>query len=72
MKKLNYLSVLALSTTLMFSACKKEECYECHYDDANGDEVELGEKCGDEIGDLETSGHTTGGVTYTVHCGEEH
>ncbi len=72
MKKLNYLSVLAVSSMLMLSACKKEECHECHYDDTNGDEVELGEKCGDEIKDLEANGYIISGTTYTVHCGEEH
>jgi hypothetical protein len=57
-----------------FTSCKKkEECHECHYDDANGDEVEMGEKCGEELEKLESEGKTTvGGVEYVVHCGEGH
>ena len=52
-----------------FTSCKKkEECHECHYDDANGNEVELGEKCGEELENLEANGYTIGGVTYEVHC----
>lgn len=54
-----------------FSSCKKDKCAECHYDGPNG-EVELGQKCNDEIEDLEKNGYTTGGQTYTVHCGEGH
>ncbi len=56
-----------------FTACKKkEECAECHYDTSSG-EVEMGEKCGDELEELESAGKTTvNGVDYVVHCGEEH
>lgn len=54
-----------------FTSCKK--CEECHYDDANGEEVEMGEYCGDDLEKLESEGETTvGGVTYEVHCGEAH
>ncbi len=59
-----------LLVALSFS-CKKEECKECHYD-KDGGEVELGEKCGDDIVSLEANGYTEDGVTYTVHCGEDH
>lgn len=52
------------------TACKKEECHECHYEDASGAEVELGEKCGDELESLEASGYNTGGTNYEVHCHE--
>lgn len=72
MKTVNYLAIAAIVSLSVLSSCNKEECHECHYDDANGGEVELGEKCGDEIEDLESNGYTTGGATYTVHCGEEH
>ena len=68
MKKVIYLAVFAM---VSLSSCKKDECKECHYDGPNG-EVELGEKCGDDIEDLEASGHTVDGQTYTVHCGEGH
>lgn len=60
-------SLIALS----FSSCKKDECAECHYDGPNG-EVELGQKCNDEIEDLEKNGYKKDGQTYTVHCGEGH
>lgn len=52
-------------------SCKKDECKECHYDGPSG-EVDLGEKCGDDITNLEANGHTENGTTYTVHCGEGH
>jgi len=54
----------------IFSSCKKEECHECHYEGAGGTEVELGEKCGDELEDLEASGYAVGGTVYEVHCHE--
>lgn len=64
--------VLGISLFVVaMSSCKKDECAECHYDGPNG-EVELGQKCNDEIEDLEKNGYTTGGQTYTVHCGEGH
>lgn len=53
------------------TSCQKDECAECHYDGPNG-EVELGQKCNDEIEDLEKSGYTKDGQNYTVHCGEGH
>jgi hypothetical protein len=52
-------------------ACNKEECYECHYDGPNGEEVELeGEYCGEAAEDLENTGYVMDSVVYTVHCGE--
>lgn len=56
-----------------FTSCKKkEQCEECHYDGPSG-EVEMGEKCGDELENLEATGKTTvDGVDYVVHCGEDH
>jgi hypothetical protein len=54
-----------------FTSCKKKvECHECHYDDDNGAEVELGEKCGEELENLEKDGITVGGKKYDVHCHE--
>lgn len=64
-------SLALFSSIVVLSSCKKEECKVCHYD-KNGGEIELGEKCGDDITNLEANGYTEGGVTYTVHCGEEH
>jgi len=65
------MSVLALGTAFMFgmTSCSKPECHECHYDGPNG-EVELGEKCDEELESLEANGYTEGGTTYTVHCHE--
>lgn len=48
-------------------ACKKNECHACHYD-KDGAEIELGEKCGDELEQLEAKGYTDTTGTYTVHC----
>jgi len=50
-----------------FSACKKNKCEECHYD-KDGAEIELGEKCGDEMEALEVNGYTDTTGTYVVHC----
>lgn len=65
MKKVVFIGLVALAAV----ACKKEECHECHYDGPNG-EVELGEKCGDELETLEKSGYNAGGTNYDVHCHE--
>ena len=54
---------------MAFTSCKKDECHECHYDGPNG-EVELGEKCGSELEDLEANGYNEGGTNYVVHCHE--
>ena len=63
---------LFFAATLLIAsvACNKEECYECHYDGPNGQEVEIGEYCGDAAQDIETSGYTVDSVNYVVHCGE--
>ncbi len=52
---------------MAFTSCEK--CAECHYDGPNG-QVEIGEYCGDDLKDIETSGKTVGGVNYEVHCHE--
>lgn len=54
---------------LALVSCNKNKCYECHYDGPNG-EVEIGEKCGDEVKELEENGYTVDSVTYEAHCGE--
>ncbi len=64
---------LFFAATLLMAivACNKEECYHCHYDGPNGEEVELpGEYCGSEAEDLENTGYIMDTVVYTVHCGE--
>ena len=67
MKKAVLIVVAALAFVTM--SCKKDECHECHYDGPNG-EVELGEKCGDELENLEASGINVDGTNYEVHCHE--
>jgi hypothetical protein len=61
------LSVVAAGLFILTS-CKKQ-CHDCHYDGPNG-EVELGEKCEDEVEELESKGYTINGENYTVHCHE--
>lgn len=63
-------SLIVFSVACIFaaSACKKNECADCHYDKA-GVEIELGEKCGDEMEQLEANGYTDTTGTYVVHCG---
>jgi hypothetical protein len=68
-KSIFILSAVALLGTSMVS-CNKNTCSECHYEDATGAEVELGEKCGDELEDLEANGTNVGGTNYEVHCHE--
>jgi hypothetical protein len=69
MNKLNFgiLALLSVSTVLL--SCNKNKCHECHYDKA-GVEVELGEKCGDELENLEANGYSDSTGNYTVHCHE--
>ena len=59
-----------VAAMVSFSACKKSECKECHYEDAAGAEVELGEYCDDAIADIEASGYDDNGTIRDVHCGE--
>ena len=70
MKNVKTLLGTLMFTMLILTACKKEECHECHYEDASGAEVELGEKCGDDLESLEASGYNAGGTNYEVHCHE--
>lgn len=67
--------IIGLSIVLIgLGSCKKKDCHECHYEIVtNGLEtkVELGEKCGSELEELEAKGFTTSdGVNYPVHCHE--
>lgn len=54
---------------VLLTSCNKPNCHECHYDGPNG-EVELGEKCNDELEKLEANGYEENGTVYTVHCHE--
>lgn len=69
MKKSKLMIVGMSVVALAFAACKKEECHECHYD-KDGQEIELGEKCGDDLEAIEASGYNDGGTVYEVHCHE--
>lgn len=61
--------ILAIVLGLGVVSCK--DCHECHYEDASGQEVELGEYCDDALKDLESNGYTDGdGNNYEVHCHE--
>lgn len=72
MKKVSL--ILAIFATLSIISCDKDECHECHYEIMeNGSEVEveLGEKCGDDLETLEREGFTAAdGTKYEVHCHE--
>lgn len=68
MKKRSLVIALGFGLVL-FESCKKNECHECHYD-VNGTEVEIGEKCGDDLEAIEKDGIVVNGVQYTVHCHE--
>lgn len=68
MKKVRLtIGIAAVAVTALTTSCKK--CHECHYDGPDG-EVELGEKCGDDLEALEDNGYTVDGTVYEVHCHE--
>ena len=67
--KVVFNSAMAVAVTLVIYSCKRDECHECHYD-KNGAEVELGEKCGDDLESLEANGYTDSTGNYVVHCHE--
>lgn len=66
--KLNILFVCAILSVIA-TACKKEECHECHYD-VNGSEIDLGKKCGSELEMVEKNGVEVDGTIHEVHCHE--
>ena len=48
-------------------ACNKEECYHCHYDAADGSELEIeGEYCGEAAEDLENTGFMSRTLLFTL------
>jgi hypothetical protein len=70
MKKVVF-SVAFIAISLIFvTSCNKNSCHECHFDDASGNEIPLGEKCGDELETLEANGYTDTTGNYVVHCHE--
>lgn len=68
MKRAILFAVCGVSLSL--ASCKKKECHNCHYEDANGAEVELGNYCDDDLENLEKNGYSDGTQTYEVHCHE--
>ncbi len=72
MKKVVVTGFFLVLGIVFLPACKKNKCAECHYDADANTEVELGQKCGDELKNLEANGYSDGTNTYTVHCGEGH
>lgn len=67
--KTKVLLALFSGILLLFVACE-HSCHECHYEDANDQEVELGEKCDDELKELEANGFEVDSITFEVHCHE--
>ena len=67
MKK-SVLILFAVSGLALIS-CSKRKCSQCHYD-KNGQEIELGEYCGDDREKLEADGYNDNGTVYEAHCGE--
>ncbi len=71
MKKIkNILGIAAVIASFTLASCTKDECKYCYYNGSSGEES-LGELCGDEIKVVETTGYTSGGVTYDVDCRED-
>lgn len=66
----SHVALIILTGVFALSACKKTECHDCHYEDTSGAEVELGEKCDDELEQLEAGGIVVDGIQYEVHCHE--
>jgi hypothetical protein len=66
--KVVFKSAVIVAVSLAIFSCKRDECHECHYDDVNGNEVPLGDKCGDELETLEVNGYTDTTGNYVVHC----
>jgi len=65
MKKIT-IAVIVLGS-ISFTSCKK--CADCHYDDANGNEVEIGEFCDDDLKNAEENGYQLNDTTLvTLHC----
>ena len=54
----------------LITSCNTSECHECHYEDENDQEVELGEYCDDELEAIEANGYNLNDTTYEVHCHE--
>ncbi len=65
-------ATIIAALTLLFaglSACKKNKCAECHYE-LGSTQVDIGEYCGDDLKNIESSGFIADSIVYEVHCGE--
>lgn len=60
------LAVMGL-VALLAGACTKDDCKYCYYS-KDGQEVALGELCGEEVKTIEDSGFDIGGVNYDGYC----
>lgn len=63
--------LILLTVLAGMASCNRDECHECHYENANDEEVSIGIKCNEELAEAEQNGHTVDSTTYEVHC-EEH
>jgi hypothetical protein len=68
MKKSIFLAAM-LVLIVGTSACKKNKCAECHYEQG-ATQVDIGEYCGDDLKNIEASGYIVDSILYEVHCGE--
>lgn len=67
MRKVAFFALVGAALT--FASCEK--CKDCHYD-VNGNEVEIGELCDDDLENAEANGYAINdSTTVTIHC-EEH
>jgi len=65
------LTLTVAFSVLSLASCNKPECHECHYEDASGNEIELGEYCDQDLEDIESSGYVdSDGNAHEVHCHE--
>ncbi len=60
---------IALIGASSLLSCAKNKCAECHYD-YGSTQVELGEKCGDSLKEVEANGLMLNDTLYEVHCHE--
>lgn len=64
------IGILGFSILTILSACKKNECHECHYENAQNEEIELGTYCGKDLENIEKNGISNSEGTFEVHCHE--
>jgi hypothetical protein len=67
MKKTALIISFKFITLFFLFSCGKNKCAECHYD-YGSTQIELGEKCGDDLKSLEANGFLVNDTLYEVHC----